>query len=93
MRALCGAIITAGALMGLGLAEIGYGLRYHGFKDPNPETKYQWGAPTMSTILVVLLIMLGVGIVTAFLGLAFHHYRRQHEFLREHGQAPERAHV
>ena len=93
MRALCGAIITAGALLALGLAEIGYGLRYQGFKDPNPETKYQWGAPTMSTILVVLLIMLGVGIVTAFLGLAFHHYRRQHEFLREHGQAPERAHV
>jgi hypothetical protein len=93
MRALCGAIITAGALMGLGLAEIGYGLRYQQFTKKNEDTGYQWGAPTMSTILVVLLIMVGVGIATAFIGLAFHHYRRYHEFLREHGQAPERARV
>ena len=29
MRALCGAIITAGALIGMGLASIGFGTRYH----------------------------------------------------------------
>lgn len=31
MRALCGAIISAGALVGLGLTALGYGLRYQSF--------------------------------------------------------------
>jgi hypothetical protein len=37
---------------------------------------------------------LGIGMGIAFLGLAYHHHRRHHEFLREHGHAPtERAGV
>jgi hypothetical protein len=34
-------------------------------------------------ILIVLLIALVIGLGTAFLGLAFHHYRRYQEHLRE----------
>ena len=32
MRALCASIITAGSLIGLGLAALGVGTRYHGFE-------------------------------------------------------------
>jgi hypothetical protein len=83
MRALCGAIITAGALIGLGLTAVGYGLRYQGFDTTvNPTTQQLYGAPSLAVIEVTLLISLVVGIGIAFLGLAFHHYRRHHEMLR-----------
>ena len=83
MRALCGAIITAGALVGLGLTAIGYGLRYQHFDaTPNPETHRVYAAPSLAIIEVTLLISLVVGLGVAFLGLAFHHYRRHHEMLR-----------
>ena len=83
MRALCGAIITAGALIGLGLTAVGYGLRYQGFDaTPNPATHQIYGAVSLAVIEVTLLISLVVGVGIAFLGLAFHHYRRHHEMLR-----------
>ena len=40
MRALCGAIITAGALLGLGLTAIGFGTRYAGTTVFNTDTKH-----------------------------------------------------
>jgi hypothetical protein len=87
MRALCGAIITAGALIGLGLTALGYGLRYAGPAiNINPNTGAPWGSSNMMVILIVLLIMLVIGLGIAFLGLAFHHYRRYHEHLRETGR-------
>jgi len=96
MRALCGAIITAGALIGLGLTALGYGLRYGGPAfgpgTINPNTNTLWGSPSLMVILVVLLIMLLIGLGTAFLGLAFHHFRRYHEHLREMGRDRE-SHV
>lgn len=83
MRALCGAIITAGALIGLGLTAIGYGVRYQNFGDAiNPDTKQIYAAPSLAIIEVTLLIGLIVGLGVAFLGLAYHHYRRHHEMLR-----------
>jgi hypothetical protein len=82
MRAICGAIITAGALVGLGLTAIGYGLRYQAFQDINPETKYLYGAPSLMIILVTLVVVVLVGLGIAFLGLAFHHHRRYVELLR-----------
>jgi len=83
MRALCGAIITAGALIGLGLTAIGYGLRYQGFDATvNPATHHVYGASSLAVIEVTLLISLLVGVGIAFLGLAFHHHRRHHEMLR-----------
>ncbi len=88
MRALCGAIITAGALIGLGLTAIGIGLRYqqYPYRDLNGDA--QWvlfqhlDTPLMIS-LVVLLITLLIGLGVAFLGLAYHHHRRHHEFLRD----------
>jgi ABC-type Fe3+ transport system permease subunit len=38
MRAICGAIITAGALIGLGLAVLGIGLRYNNYSHPDATT-------------------------------------------------------
>jgi hypothetical protein len=99
MRALCGAIITAGALIGLGLAAIGTGIRYHAFTYLDNAGKPQWVEyKNIDTALMVafyaLLLTLGVGLGLAFFGLAYHHHRRHHEFLREHGrQAGERATV
>ena len=37
MRALCGAIITAGALIGLGLTAFGIGTRYQGLHQQDPQ--------------------------------------------------------
>jgi hypothetical protein len=36
----------------------------------------------LTTALVVLVLALIIGLVTAFLGLAFHHHRRLHEMLQ-----------
>ncbi|MES2791379.1 MAG: hypothetical protein V4719_17310 [Planctomycetota bacterium] len=84
MRALCGAIITAGALIGLGLTSLAYGIRYQHFDQTviHPDTHQMYGVPTLILIMVVLLIgtMIGVGI--AFLGLAYHHERR---YFEQHG--------
>jgi putative Mn2+ efflux pump MntP len=85
MRAICGAIITAGALIGLGLTSIGYGIRYQGKDVINENTKQLYGAPSLMIALVVLLLAMFVGLGIAFLGLAYHHYQRYHEHLREHG--------
>jgi hypothetical protein len=88
MRALCGAIITAGALIGLGLTAIGYGLRYAPvLKDVNPDTGHLYGATSLMVIEIALLLALGVGLAVAFMGLMFHHYRRERELERLHGGA------
>ena len=92
MRALCGAIITAGALIGLGLTALGFGIRFqHQGTEVNPNAwggHAVWGASSMTLCLIVLLICVGIGIATAFLGLMYHHYRRHHEHLRATGQVP-----
>ncbi|HZY85051.1 MAG TPA: hypothetical protein VFE78_09490 [Gemmataceae bacterium] len=88
MRALCGAIITAGALIGLGLTAIGYGLRYAPvLKDVNTDTGHIYGATSLMVIEVALLLALAVGLGIAFMGLAYHHYRRHQELQRLHGGA------
>jgi hypothetical protein len=86
MRALCGAIITAGALLGLGLFCIGMGLRYGGYSQRPDDHVPAYVAfrdldSPSALILVLLCISLVVGLGVAFLGLAYHHYRRHHEFL------------
>ncbi len=88
MRALCGAIITAGALIGLGLSAIGIGFRYQMYPYHNDKGEAQWVLfkhldTSLMIALVALLICLGIGLGVAFLGLAYHHHRRHHEFLRE----------
>ena len=78
MRALCGAIITAGALIGLGLTALAYGIRYQSFGPGviHPESHQMYGIPTLILILVVLVIGTVIGVGIAFLGLMYHHERR-----------------
>jgi hypothetical protein len=99
MRALCGAIITAGAMIGLGLAAIGFGTRYHtGLenvdKDGNPILLhlYQMDKPLVF-ILAFMTITALIGLGIAFVGLAYHQHRRTHEILHLHGRmgAPQRT--
>jgi hypothetical protein len=84
MRALCASIITAGALIGLGLVGIGLGLRYHNLALDTNNPVYDYVRlrhldTPMMLILVFLLAMALVGIASTFVGLAYHHERRHHE--------------
>ena len=91
MRALCGAIITAGALIGLGLTALGAGQRYSGVAIQRDETGHVVPVPLhlhdfdrpliFSLVFLTCAALVGLGI--AFLGLAYHHHRRHHEHLRE----------
>jgi ABC-type Na+ efflux pump permease subunit len=87
MRALTGAIITCGAMIGLGLTAIGFGNRYSSLflKDSQSGgfTKLKWMDmdPALMLVLVILLVMLLIGVGLTFLGLAYHHQRRHHEHL------------
>jgi hypothetical protein len=85
MRALCGAIITAGAMIGLGLTALGYGIRFQNFTAVNPDTNHLYGIPTLAAILIVLLLSVIIGLGIAFLGLMYHHERRHFEM---HGERP-----
>jgi hypothetical protein len=93
MRAICGAIIAAGALIGLGLTALAYGIRFQSFGSDaiNPNSHQLYGAPSLLLILVVLMIAVGIGLGVAFLGLAFHHERRHYELLREQELSGRRA--
>jgi hypothetical protein len=83
MRALCGAIITAGALIGLGLIAVGLGIRYQ-------DVPYTTGADAfvrfrqldtaLAVAFVAAVLTLLVGLGTAFVGLAYHHERRHREY-------------
>ena len=93
MRALCGAIIAAGAMIGLGLTAVGIGHRYAGVNFLSLEGKPQWVQfKELDTSLMFTLVFLAlaafVGIGIAFVGLAYHHHRRHHEFLREQERRP-----
>jgi len=119
MRALCGAIITAAALIGMGLTAQGIGTRYQFDKPyiserdkPPPQEKDQdkeeseadakkKPAPVakpprvlfgdMDRPLIFILVfhtccaVIGLGI--AFLGLMYHHVRRDREFHWERERA------
>jgi hypothetical protein len=92
MRALTGAIITAGALIGLGLCALGIGTRYAYFAERTGEDRTldflrfrQLDTPLMICLLFLIFVAV-VGLVIAFIGLSFHHHRRHHEFLHHHAQ-------
>jgi hypothetical protein len=96
MRALCGAIITAGALIGLGLLANGLGNRYHFVYHSNepdvaqPYVHWRDLDTPMQVAMAALLITLVIGLGIAFLGLAYHHHRRHHEMLHRRQQAQAR---
>ena len=85
MRALIGAIIAAGALIGLGLTTLGIGVRYQNinYKRPASEALYDVKFHEIDNPLqygvVFLSVLALVGLAIAFLGLAFHHERRFRE--------------
>jgi hypothetical protein len=82
MRALIGAIIAAGALIGLGLTNLGLGIRYqlltnqgqpiYDMKFKDVDNPLQFGV-----IFLTIMAMIGLGI--AFVGLMYHHERRFRE--------------
>ena len=83
MRALTGAIIAAGAMIGLGLTALGLGTRYQDFLRSGGTLiyiRFSEMDTAMMVILVSLLASLLIGLATTFVGLAYHHERR----LREH---------
>ncbi len=88
MRALCGAIITAGAVIGLGLTAIGIGQRFSTAVGPEVHDTLWRMDKALLFILVFLTCVAVIGLGIAFVGLAYHHYHRHHEFIREHGHAP-----
>ncbi|HEX4588880.1 MAG TPA: hypothetical protein VH120_03055 [Gemmataceae bacterium] len=85
MRALIGAIITAGALIGLWLTNLGIGWRYSfvNWKRPNSEALYDLKFHEMDNPLqygvVFLSIFALIGLGIAFVGLMYHHERRFRE--------------
>jgi hypothetical protein len=88
MRALCGAIVAAGALIGLGLTALGYGVRFQGMDKVNPSTNAQMGATSLTVLLAILFAGLLIGLGIAFVGLAYHHERRERERHHELGHVP-----
>jgi hypothetical protein len=90
MRALCGAIIAAGALIGMGLTAIGIGERYSNVivrvgtdnGEPVLVRMSQMDRPLLF-VLVFLTCVAIIGLAIAFLGLAYHHARREREHLWE----------
>jgi hypothetical protein len=99
MRALCGAIITAGALIGLGLTALAFGTRYGNTVslDRNSQGEvmqmhlYQMDKPLVF-ILVFLTAAAVIGLGIAFLGLAYHHHRRHQALLRKQAKAARGQH-
>ena len=93
MRPLCGAIITAGALIGLGLFSLGYGTRYAAYAQRDEtghfDKKYWVEFIQMDTTFMVLLVLLVaslvIGFAIAFVGLAYHHHKRHLELLHQRG--------
>jgi hypothetical protein len=85
MRAICGSIIAAGALIGLGLTALAYGVRFHSYGPDaiNPNSHQIYGAPSLTLILVLLALFALIGLGIAFIGLAFHHERRYYEMMKE----------
>ncbi len=100
MRALCGAIITAAALIGLGLTSIGIGERYQReasqTADGHPVLIHLTGMDRpLVFVLVFLTIAAVIGVGITFVGLAYHHARRhrEFEFERERHAAQQRTTV
>lgn len=91
MRPLCGAIITAGALIGLGLTALGFGTRYGQIITPDRTGQgdlVQLHLSQMDKPLVFILVFLTgmaiIGLGIALVGLAYHHQKRLLEHTHSH---------
>ena len=85
MRPLCGAIIAAGSMIGLGLVAVGFGVRFQGMNVINENTHAQIGATSLTILLVLTVAGMVIGLGLAFLGLAYHHEKRMREHLHGMG--------
>jgi hypothetical protein len=93
MRALCGAIMTAGALIGLGITALGIGTRYQYFSDRGTDGTLDFlRFKTLDTPLLIILLFLMIAAIVGFglavVGLALHHERRLHERAHGHPMTP-----
>jgi hypothetical protein len=84
MRALIGAIIAAGALIGLGLNNLAIGQRYAlaNLKKPDGtlyDVKFHEIDNPLQFGMVFLITMGVIGLGIAFVGLMYHHERRFRE--------------
>jgi len=84
MRGLIGAIIAAGGLIGLGLTNLGIGLRYAAanWKKENGalyDVKFHEIDNPLQYGVVFLSVMALIGLGIAYLGLMYHHERRFRE--------------
>jgi cell division protein FtsX len=82
MRALIGAIIAAGALIGLGLTNLGLGIRYQLLTNqgqPIYDMKFKDVDNPLQFGVIFLTIMALIGLGIAFIGLMYHHERRFRE--------------
>jgi hypothetical protein len=84
MRALIGAIIAAGSLIGLGLTNLGIGIRYAAanWKKENGslyDVKFAEIDNPLQYGVVFLTIMAVIGLGIAYIGLMYHHERRFRE--------------
>lgn len=95
MRPLCGAIITVGALIGLGLTAIGFGARYGQMKAERDSAGeiVQLHLADMDKPLVFILVFLTamavIGLGMAFVGLMYHHHKRTLEHAHLYGRGGE----
>ena len=97
MRAITGAILAAGAFIGLGLTAIGIGTRYAGANRFDTNNNLQWWHfrdidESLMIIMVVLILAALVGIGITFVGLMYHHERRHNEMLHLKNQ-PHNGHT
>ena len=87
MRALSGAIITAGAMIGLGLTALGFGIRFQGYGPTTVHGDELYGIPSLVLLMVVLLVSVVIGLGITFIGLMYHHMHRHFE-LHHGGKLP-----
>jgi hypothetical protein len=84
MRALIGAVIAAGSLIGLGLTNLAIGLRYQfvNWKREDGhlyDVKFREIDNPLQYGVVVLTIAFLIGLGIAYVGLMYHHERRYRE--------------
>ena len=95
MRAICGAVIAAGAFIGLGLTSIGEGLRYANYHDADSHlqsVKFHEMDTALIAVFFGLAIMAIIGLILSFIGLAYEHHHRHHELLHLQGRPVEGTH-
>lgn len=97
MRALSGAIITAAALIGLGLTAQGLGTRYAHYYDrtdagvvnfDKSQVKLHELDNPMKLALTLEVLSVLIGLAITFVGLAYHHQRRHLEYLERKATSP-----